>query len=117
MIEELINLSKHIALSDEKKKELGLSDEEVQFYRALADNKSAVEVMGDKKLKELTKALVFRCKRRVNFNFLERSDVQARLRVEVKKLLKEFGYPPNMEKLAIDNVVKQSILIGSNMVA
>ncbi|MCT4552903.1 MAG: type I restriction endonuclease subunit R [Alphaproteobacteria bacterium] len=116
MIEELINLSKHIALSDEKKKELGLTDEEIQFYTALADNKSAVEVMGDNKLKELTKALVFRCKRRVNFNFLERSDVQARLRVEVKKLLKEFGYPPNMEKLAIDNVVKQSMLIGMNIV-
>ncbi|MBN2675947.1 MAG: type I restriction endonuclease subunit R [Alphaproteobacteria bacterium] len=116
MLEELIDLSKYILHSDEKKKELGLNDEEIAFYTALSDNKSAVAVMGDKTLKALTKALVFRCRKDVNFNFLDKEDVRARLRSRVRRLLIEFGYPPDMQKLAIDNIVRQSMIIGESMV-
>ncbi len=116
MLEELIDLSKYILHSDEKKKELGLNNEEIAFYTALADNKSARDVMGDKTLKELTKALVFRCKKDINFNFLEKEDVRAKLRVRIKRLLLEFGYPPDMQKLAIANILKQSMIIGENMI-
>ncbi|MBL0718090.1 MAG: type I restriction endonuclease subunit R [Alphaproteobacteria bacterium] len=116
MTEALISISKFIQDYDKKKNSLGLDEEEIAFYTALSDNKSAVDIMGDKKLKELTKSLVFRCKKSINFNFLEKEDVRAKLRFEVKKLLREFGYPPDMEKLAIDNVVKQSMIIGQNII-
>lgn len=114
MLEKLIDLSKHIMSCDKTKKELGLSDEEIAFYTALADNESAKQALGDDKLKELTKALVSSCRKDVNFNFLERNDVRAKLRVKVKRLLKKYGYPPDMQALAIDNVVKQSMIIGEN---
>lgn len=57
VIEELIEISKHIQKMDKEPKEMGLSDFEYAFYTAIADNDSAKEVMAKDKLRELAVVL------------------------------------------------------------
>ena len=45
VIEELIKLAKEIRLANERGQELGLNEDECAFYDALADNKSAKDVL------------------------------------------------------------------------
>ena len=51
VIQELIALAKDIRAAHQRGEEEGLSQEEIAFYDALAQNESAVEVMGDKRLR------------------------------------------------------------------
>jgi type I restriction enzyme R subunit len=41
--------------------------------------------------------------------------VRAKLRVTVKRILRRFGYPPDMQKLATDTVLKQAELIAEEL--
>ena len=50
VIVELIELAKEMREANKRGHELGLSVEELAFYDALAENQSAVEVLGDKQL-------------------------------------------------------------------
>ena len=49
----MINIAREIKVSDERADDMGLSEDEVAFYDALAMNESAKEVMGDETLREL----------------------------------------------------------------
>src|SRR6188472_3522836 len=51
VIEELIKLAKEMSAATQRGVDLGLSDDEVAFYDALAANDSAVEAMGKDELK------------------------------------------------------------------
>ena len=77
---------------------------------ALANNESAKEVLGDDKLRELSRVLVKRVKDNTSIDWTLKESVQAKLRVIVKRTLKEFGYPPDLALLATENVLKQAEL-------
>ena len=81
---------------------LNLSEEEIAFYDALADNESAVEVLGDKILHLMAKELVDTVRKNVTVDWTLRDNVQAKLRVLVKRLLKKYKYPPDMQQKATD---------------
>ena len=51
VIEELIEIAKEVQAAYNRVRRKGLSEDEVAFYDALANNESAKEVMGDKKLR------------------------------------------------------------------
>lgn len=112
VIEELIDIARKIRDSEKEAEELGLSPDEVAFYDALAANGSAREVMGDDQLRKLAAVLVQRVRANVTVDWTLRLDAQARLRVEVKRLLREYGYPPDEEKLATNLVLEQATLFG-----
>jgi len=115
VIEELINLSKNIRNMDKKPKEMGLSDYEYAFYTAIADNKSAREVMEKDKLRELAVVLFERVKANASIDWTIKESVRAKLKVIVKRTLRQYGYPPDMQKLATETVLKQAERIANEL--
>lgn len=112
VIEELINLSKDIVDSDTESKELGLSDFEYAFYTAVADNKSARELMQKDKLRELAIVLTETIRKNASIDWTIKESVKAKLKVAVKRILRKYGYPPDMQLLATETVLKQAELIA-----
>ena len=115
VIEELIELAKNIQGTDQEPKELGLSDYEYAFYTAVADNKSARELMQKDRLKELAIALTIEIKKNASIDWRIRDSVKAKLRVAVKRTLQKFGYPPDMKEFATETVLKQAELIATEL--
>jgi len=100
-------------MRDEHKRgaQLNLSEEEVAFYDALADNESAKQVLGDETLKTMAKELVDTVRKNVTVDWTMRDAVQAKLRLLVKKLLKRYGYPPDKQEKATLTVLDQAKLL------
>lgn len=113
VIEELVELAKEIRKEEERSVATGLNPEEIAFYDALADNGSAREVLSDDTLRDLARVLVDRVKRNTSIDWTIRESVRARLRVLVKRLLNQYGYPPDKQKLATENILKQAELMSN----
>jgi type I restriction enzyme R subunit len=111
VIEELIELAKKMREEQNRGKELNLSDEEVAFYDALADNESAREVLGDETLKTIARELVDIVRKNVSIDWTLRENVQAKLRVLVKRVLRKYGYPPDKQQKATETVLEQAKLL------
>jgi len=108
VIEELLELAKKMRDSDKHDEELGLSAEEIAFYDALAANNSAVDVLGDETLRLMAVELVGLIRNNATIDWTVRKNIQAKMRVSVKKLLKKYGYPPDMQQLATRNILEQA---------
>ncbi len=115
VIEELIKLSKEIQKMDREPQEMGLSDFEYAFYTAIASNDSAREVMEKDKLKELAVVLFEKVKANASIDWTIKESVKAKLKVIVKRTLRQFGYPPDMQKLATEIVLRQAELIADEI--
>lgn len=114
VIDELIKMAREIRKDDARGPALGLSEAELAFYDALADNESAKEVLGDEKLRELARILVYKMKTNTSIDWTIKESVQARLRVIVKRTLKQFGYPPDKQKVATENILIQSKMLAGD---
>jgi type I restriction enzyme R subunit len=90
---------------------LNLTEEEIAFYDALADNESAKQVLGDETLHKMARDLVETVRKNVRTDWTLRENVQARLRVLVKRLLKKYGYPPDKQEKATITVLDQAKLL------
>jgi type I restriction enzyme R subunit len=115
VIEELIKLSKEIKKMDKEPAEMCLSEFEYSFYTAVANNKSARELMQKDKLRELAIVLFERVKQNASIDWTIKESVKAKLKVIVKRTLRQYGYPPDMQKLATDTVLKQAELIADEL--
>lgn len=115
VIDELIKLSKEIREADKEPKEMGLSEFEYAFYTAIANNQSAREVMQKDKLRELAVVLYERVRQNASIDWTIKESVKAKLKVIVKRTLRQFGYPPDMQKLATETVLKQAELIAGEL--
>lgn len=115
VIDELIGLSKQIVAQDDVAKELGLSEYEYAFYSAVADNDSAVELMGKDKLRELAVVLTETIRKNSSIDWEIKENVRAKMRVAVKRLLRRYGYPPDMQLLATETVIKQAEMISGEL--
>jgi type I restriction enzyme R subunit len=113
VIEELIKIAKDIRDSDKEAESIGLTADEIAFYDALVQNGSARKVMGDKQLRDLAHILVKRVRKNVSVDWTLRASAQALLRREVKRALREYGYPPDESKLATELVLEQATLFGN----
>lgn len=116
VIEELIKLSKEIHKMDKEPEEMGLTSFEYAFYTAIANNDSAKEVMEKDKLRELAVVLFERVKQNASIDWTIKESVKAKLKVIVKRTLRQFGYPPDMQKLATETVLKQAELIAEELI-
>ncbi|MEG4582982.1 type I restriction endonuclease subunit R [Microcoleus sp. MON1_C5] len=108
VIQELINISKNVQAAKQRGEELGLEPYELAFYDALAQNLSARDVMGQDQLRELAIVLVARVRKNASIDWNLKESVRARMKVMVKRLLREYGYPPDMQALAIELVLEQA---------
>jgi len=115
VIEELINLSKGIVEMDKEPEKMGLTDFEYAFYTAVADNDSAKELMGKEKLRELAVVLTESIRKNATIDWTIKESVKAKLKVSVKRILRRYGYPPDMQKLATDTVLKQAESIAKEL--
>jgi len=108
-------LSKEIKEMDKEPKEMGLSEFEYAFYTAIANNESAREVMQKDKLRELAIVLFERVKQNASIDWTIKESVKAKLKVIVKRTLRQYGYPPDMQKLATETVLKQAELLAEEL--
>lgn len=115
VIEELIELSKEIHEMDKEPKEMGLSDYEYAFYTAIANNDSAKQVMEQDKLRELAVVLYEKVKENASIDWTIKESVKAKLKVIVKRILRQYGYPPDMQMLATETVLKQAEMIAEEL--
>lgn len=88
--------------------EQGLSADEIAFYDALAENDSAVQVIGDDKLKVIAHELLVSLKGNVSVDWARRDSARARMRVLVKRVLRKYGYPPDLQDAAVQTVLQQA---------
>jgi type I restriction enzyme R subunit len=114
VLQELINLAKDIRASKARGEESGLTDEEIAFYDALAENNSAVEILGDDKLKLIAHELLISLKSNVSVDWAHRESARARLRILVKKILRKYGYPPDLQDSAVQTVLQQAEALSNN---
>jgi type I restriction enzyme R subunit len=117
VIEELINLGREIKEMDKEPREMGLSDSEYAFYCAVANNESARQLMKKEKLRELAVVLFEKVRENASIDWTIKESVKAKLKVIVKRILRQFGYPPDMQMLATETVLKQAELIAGEMAA
>ena len=116
VIEELIKLSKTIVEKDEDAQKMGLSTYEYAFYTAVANNESAKELMGKDKLRELAVVLTETIRKNASIDWTIKENVRAKMKVAVKRLLRRYGYPPDMQLLATETVLKQAEKIAEEII-
>ncbi|MGB3615501.1 MAG: HsdR family type I site-specific deoxyribonuclease, partial [Elainellaceae cyanobacterium] len=115
VMEELIDLSKELVAADSEALAMGLSEYEYAFYTAVANNDSARELMQKDKLRELAVVLTQKIRENATIDWAIKENVRAKLKVIVKRLLRRYGYPPDMQLLATETVLKQAELIASEL--
>lgn len=115
VMDELIKISKEIVASDDEAKALGLTDFEYAFYTAVASNDSAKELMQQDKLRELAVILTQKVRENASIDWTIKESVRAKLKVIVKRTLRQFGYPPDMQLLATETVMKQAEMIANEL--
>ena len=117
VLNELIELAKDIRAARQRGEESGLSDEEIAFYDALAENESAVQAMGDDKLKLIAHELLMDLRNNVTVDWASRDSARARMRVLVKRILRKYGYPPDLQDAAVQTVLQQAEALLSEWAA
>ena len=115
IIDEMIRLAKDIKAADRKGEELGLDFREFAFYSALEVNDSAVAVLGDEVLRHIARELVDTVRSNTSIDWTVRENVQAKMRIAVKKILRKHGYPPDMELKATETVIEQAKLLANEL--
>ena len=114
MISRLIDLAQSLRDAQRHGEELGLSREEIAFYDALADNRSARDAMESDTLRLMARRLTEMVKRMPKLDWTQRESVQARLRRDVRRLLAKYGYPPDLAEDATQLVLQQAELSTEN---
>ena len=111
IIEELIKLAQQMSAANQRGVQLGLTDDEIAFYDALSANESAIQAMGEPQLKVIAAELVTMVRKSVSIDWTLRESARAKIRVMVKRILKKYGYPPDLQEEATKTVLKQAELL------
>ncbi len=117
ILQELIKLAKDIRAAHQRGEEEGLSQEEISFYDALAQNESAVEVMGNDQLRVIAQKLLNSLKGNATVDWQHRQSTRAKMRVLVKRILRKHGYPPDLEDAAVQTVLQQAEILSARWAA
>jgi type I restriction enzyme, R subunit len=117
VLEELIQLAKDIRAARQRGEESGLNDDEIAFYDALAENQSARDVMGEPALRVIAHELVTSIRENVTVDWAHRDAARARMRVLVKRILRKYGYPPDLQDAAVQNVLQQAEALSAELAA
>lgn len=112
VIEELIEMARKFHAAASRGEELGLSDDEVRFYDALAENESAVRELSDETLKKIAHELTENLRKNLSVDWSERESVRAKLRLMVKRILRKYKYPPDQQEGAVELVLQQAKALG-----
>ena len=112
VMEELIAMAKKFREAANRGDQLGLREDEVKFYDALANNESAVRELQDETLKKIAQELTQNLRENLTVDWSERESVRAKLRLMVKRILKKYKYPPDQADNAVQLVLEQAEALG-----
>ena len=112
VMEELVEMAKKFRDAANRGMQLGLTDDEVKFYDALATNESAVRDLTDETLKKIAHELTENLKRSITVDWSARESVRATLRLMVKRILRKYKYPPDQQERAVELVLQQAEALG-----
>lgn len=116
IIQEMINLKNEIENELKAGNEYNLSTEEKAFFDALGDDPEVKELMKDETLVQIAKELVETVNENMTIDWDIRKDARARMRIEIKKLLIKYNYPPNKSEKAVQTVIRQAELKCKEMI-
>lgn len=108
VIEELIEMAKKFAAASKRGDQLGLNDDELAFYDALANNEASVRELGDETLAKIAHELTESLRQNVTVDWSNRDSVRAKLRLLVKRILRKYKYPPDQQEEAAQLVLAQA---------
>jgi type I restriction enzyme, R subunit len=117
VIEELVNMAKEFAAAAKHGEELGLNQDETAFYDALADNEVSVRELGDETLRKIAVELTENLRRSTTVDWSVRETVRARLRLMVKRILRKYKYPPDLEQDAIELILEQAETLSESWIS
>lgn len=112
VMEELVEMAKKFREAASRGELLGLTEDEVRFYDALATNESAVRELTDETLKKIAHELTENLRQNLSVDWNERESVRARLRLMVKRVLRKYKYPPDAADAAVELVLRQAHVLG-----
>jgi type I restriction enzyme M protein len=114
IINELFAIAEEMRQARQHGDDLGLTEDETAFYDALANNKSAVEVMGDEQLAVIARELIQVVRKNVSIDWTVKEGARARIRIVVKRILRKHGYPPDLQEAATRTVLEQAELLAGD---
>ncbi len=117
VMEELVDMAKKFRQAAGRGEALGLSEDEVRFYDALANNESAVKELTDETLKKIAHELTDNLRKNITVDWSQRESVRASLRLMVKRILRKYKYPPDMADAAVELVLQQAEALGESWAA
>lgn len=112
----LIPFAEQMKEADKRGENLGLDYREYAFYTALEVNNSAVAVMGDEILKHIAQELLKTVRNSTTIDWTIKESVQATLRRNIRRILRKFGYPPDLQEKAVDTVITQAKMLAEDLV-
>lgn len=112
VMEELVEMAKKFQDAANRGEELGLNEDEIRFYDALATNESAVRELTDETLKKIAHELTENLRKNLTVDWSKRESVRASLRLMVKRILRKYKYPPDMADSAVEVVLQQAEVLG-----
>lgn len=112
VIEELIEMARKFRAAANRGEALGLTEDEIRFYDALANNESAVRELTDETLKKIAHELTENLRRNITVDWSARESVRAQLRLMVKRILRKYKYPPDQQDGAVELVLQQAQALG-----
>lgn len=112
VMQELVEMARKFREAANRGEVLGLSEDEVRFYDALANNESAVRELKDETLKKIAHELTDNLRQNLSVDWSERESVRARLRLMVKRILRKYKYPPDFEAAAVELILEQAQVLG-----
>jgi type I restriction enzyme R subunit len=114
VMSELVEMAKKFRDAASRGEELGMTQDEVKFYDALANNESAVMLLTDETLKKIAHELTENLRQNLSVDWSERESVRAKLRLMVKRILRKYKYPPDLQDGAVELVLQQAQVMGES---
>ena len=114
VMSELVEMAKKFRDAASRGEELGMTQDEVKFYDALANNESAVMLLTDETLKKIAHELTENLRQNLSVDWSERESVRAKLRLMVKRILRKYKYPPDLQDGAVELVLQQVQVMGES---
>ena len=114
VMEELVQMAKEFRAAASRGETLGLTEDELRFYDALAANESAVRELSDETLKKIAHELTENLRQNLSVDWSARESVRAKLRLMVKRILRKYKYPPDLQDSAVELVLQQMQVLGES---
>lgn len=116
VIQELIKLAHMIKKSKEEGNELGLDDDEQAFYSAIVKPEGIKDFYQNDELIQLTHELTEQLRKNQTIDWQKKKQARATMKVNIKRLLKKYKYPPDEQKEAIEIIITQCENWADNIV-